>query len=452
MNRLLMSIFIIAVGGLFFPVFYVTGMNYSDDFCMQCYASHNIRELIANTIEWINTTNGRWMSFILWSKLMRLEHLNLIWALIQTFMWIISVLLLYRIINRRWAKYTYDIPGFAFFILMSWFFNKGNGEVLFWITGSIPYLWGWVLGMAYLMPFILFYEKGRETDQKRNVPRQLAVCSLMLITGWIMSGFFEVVDFLILAVIFMIFIHKYMEDKNLFFRNWWPYYVGVLGLIAGFFIIITSKGHAVRSMSAHAGFGQILISLPALIFKFKLPLIFWAIFCILIMAKKRLSLSGFMQKHILSVIALFLALIGLVPPAYGGVTDLRSLYIPSSLIFMGILPMAREILPDIRRMWIVFLPAGGLFIYTIYGIFQEQMKYNHSKVQRELYINSSLRKGIVDVKVTPLYQCFSDSHGEMKRFMYHNVMQVDVTPDNSLWINICAAKAYGLKSITLKEK
>ncbi|MDR1090971.1 MAG: DUF6056 family protein [Prevotella sp.] len=145
------------------------------------------------------------------------------------------VLLIYFIANRQKGM---NVPLFFLINILIWFSLPSFSQNILWITGRANYLWGCLIIYGLMALYVShFFDKKK----KDNVPGRLAVLFGGIIAGWTNENMGIALIFFLLSLLSYL---KYDKEKIPKWMVW-----GLLGVIAGYIVMMLSPGNAYRSQS-----------------------------------------------------------------------------------------------------------------------------------------------------------------------------------------------------------
>ncbi len=106
-----------------------------------------------------NTVNGRVVIHFLVQLMMLIG--KPVFNVINSLMYVMLIMLMYLHCKGRAKEHNATL--FTMLSLAVWSFAPGLGVTVFWLDGSINYLWGSVIRLAVLLPFRFYYDSGKCT-------------------------------------------------------------------------------------------------------------------------------------------------------------------------------------------------------------------------------------------------------------------------------------------------
>ncbi len=128
------------------------------------------------------------------------------------------------------------IPYYFFIIgALLWLLTPSFGECFLWITGSPNYLYTILIALIFLLPFCRF---NKNTTPKHPALLALFMFPMGVIAGWTSENISAGVCFFLITLI----IYDLIKDRKI------PAFhiTGLLGVIAGFLIMVLAPGQSIR--------------------------------------------------------------------------------------------------------------------------------------------------------------------------------------------------------------
>lgn len=138
------------------------------------------------------------------------------------------------------GKFNHSISTLIVSFALTWLIQPVFAETVLWITGSSNYLWGTLIILLFLLPY-RFYQ-GRQLSLFKNV-----VVSILMLLGGIIAGWTNENTAAAMLVMIVAFI-LYTKLKG---QNTSPWmYLGLLGAIIGYILMIAAPGNLARAEGA----------------------------------------------------------------------------------------------------------------------------------------------------------------------------------------------------------
>lgn len=313
--------------------------------------------------------------------------------------------------------------------------TKGIGEVVFWKTGSIGYLWGATFELLYLIPLFL-YSRGK-TKLIEN-KKYFILFSIVALLG---SFFIEHLSVSISFISLVILIERFVSSRKI------PYQI--LTLISlhliGTFALVLSPGNIVRS-----GSESVLPFVDRVLNNFNqlYPALGWILVFFWLLS---LSNDNFKNDAKKSYLWLFLALAATTLFAYS--------FAPTELEFKIRVAFPFEISLILAITYLSqFLPKSLVFDISLFLILSllgfahvstAILNYKNISIQysnRMKFVEQSKKEGVTELTVEPLR--FTNEKPPNMLYINKYNFKSDIGPDSSLWQNVCFSKAVGLGKIT----
>ncbi len=378
---------------------------------------------------------------------------NIVHFIVQFFLWIgkdffnvfnslMFILLIFLTYlfskNEDEAKYpsSYTI---ILLLLFFWFGLPELGQTIFWVAGSVNYLWTTIFILVFLLPYKNLLD-GKQTFKNNNL-NCIIMAILGLISGWSQENTAVIVIFLI-SLSFI-----YFKLKKVVLPAW--YFSGIVSLILGFIILISAPGNFVRSkmMYYNLTFGQQLINYVTSLLKVAYELKYIIIVLFLLFIVHLFSIKQILQDQkdkrnfflavifALSGIISFFAMI--VSPefplraAFGGAVC----FIISILILLNLgIPSKLRKLPVL----VLLFPITVYMLFSMIHVYQNYKILSYESLGREWKVEKELGKGNLNVKLDPL-----SVSNDRYTFIY------DISLNPNYTTNVHFAKFHGLKSVQI---
>lgn len=163
---------------------------------------------------------------------------------INSIIFIMQGLLLTFIVRGKAVRKSLATPALLILVYaMLWFSLPVPGETVFWISGSINYLWTACTCLAFLLRYINYY-RG-ESLLKNN-----ALCAVAMFIFGVFAGLTN--ENTGGTVLFILFVYFIMCIKGKLKIPAWAY-TGVVGLIGGTAFLLTAPGNSNRAQNVEMG-------------------------------------------------------------------------------------------------------------------------------------------------------------------------------------------------------
>ncbi|WP_314590274.1 DUF6056 family protein [Paenibacillus terrigena] len=160
---------------------------------------------------------------------------------VNAFMFIMLMILMTLFTKLRKFDKLEDFLAIIFCAVLSWFLLPVIGETVFWVAGSVNYMWTTVVALIFLLPFrYLLEDKLLLNDSKKNTFIMLIVG---LFAGWSQE------NVAVISVFFVIMNLIYLKYKKLHIPKWC--YSGGLGVIIGCMILVLAPGNTARKQGMY---------------------------------------------------------------------------------------------------------------------------------------------------------------------------------------------------------
>ncbi|EGK02795.1 DUF3329 domain-containing protein [Dysgonomonas gadei] len=164
--------------------------------------------------------------FLLW--------INPLWAdILNAAAFILLLLFIYAIANKNNKT---NIIFFIVLLVSVWFLLPDLSQNLFWITGSANYLWGSLIILMFIYPFVSYYLDARERNNAAF--RSVFLLLFGVIAGWTNE------NTSLAFVVFLIALVLIMRYQKIAVPKWMIF--GIIGFIIGCIILQVSPGNNIR--------------------------------------------------------------------------------------------------------------------------------------------------------------------------------------------------------------
>lgn len=152
--------------------------------------------------------------------------------ILNTLAYIALLYIIYLICNKR-----KPVNAFVFILISAlvWFLIPRFTSDVLWITGSANYMWGTLIVILFLYPYIRYYIEDKTND---SYIKAAMYFMFGIIAGWTSETMSSTT--IVLAFIFCIYYRKYKSLPK------WAVF-GLVGLCIGFAVMILAPGNMVRN-------------------------------------------------------------------------------------------------------------------------------------------------------------------------------------------------------------
>ena len=151
---------------------------------------------------------------------------------LNTLVYLLFVLLIYFIANKNNKV---NISTFILITILIWFTLPTFSQNILWITGSANYLWGCLIVMGFIYPFISYYYTQRK---KQGIVRNISFLLIGIVAGWTNENVAAAMIFLIIGLIILLKVRKIAIPLWMIF--------GFAGAVIGFAIMVLAPGNYER--------------------------------------------------------------------------------------------------------------------------------------------------------------------------------------------------------------
>ncbi|MCL5260839.1 MAG: DUF6056 family protein [Gammaproteobacteria bacterium] len=338
----------------------------------------------------------------------------------------------------------YDLVLLFVIFNLVWFLPTAIGEVAFWKTGAIGYLWVLTASLALVYPFTRLTLENIDI-----IPHKITVRVLLLIASLLLGACLENVSaamcfYFVCSIIFL-----QVKKRKI---PAWVYYV-TFGYIAGTVLLIIAPGnfHRIAVITHHY---TILYQFAYLLFRIVVRLIPFGIVFLLIffMLKKTgyrlqfLQWKRFFTFAGLSLLTAF-AMMGIPHAVWFDGRNAFATDIFAIVALMSLLPTNYEkiynkfILPVV---FFILLPLCLLDMTNVWFFYHT--KFSENKM-REIIIAKNL---IAHNKKVAL-PSYKNTAFFIPKISAYRLFSRDITADQNYWVNQAVAKYYNLEAIWLES-
>lgn len=155
----------------------------------------SVGDIIRSMQAHYNTVNGRVVIHFIVQLMMLIG--KPVFNVINSLMFVALIMLMYLHCKGRAKQHSATL--FIMLALAVWSFAPGLGVTVFWLDGSVNYMWGSVIRLAVLLPFRFFYDSGK---CGKAVPMAVIMAAASFIAGATNEN--TSVAFVGLCVLFMV--------------------------------------------------------------------------------------------------------------------------------------------------------------------------------------------------------------------------------------------------------
>lgn len=343
-------------------------------------------------------------------------------------------------------KYKHILMLIATFLLF-WFCAPVIGETVFWMTGSIVYLWSMVFTLLFFHLLTRYeYDKAINRKDKKHILLKIIVIGLGFIAGNSIENLGSI------SILFLIALFCY---QKFYLKNKLPiiFYISTLSTFTGFCVLIFSPGNFVR-MSKSPGKDDSMLMLQnflkSLLVIIKEQHLLFILFLVLFIISSFLIIKRKEKfKEDIAYISLSLTLIILgfssylvmvVSPEF----PLRASFPGATLIIISNIILLSIILKYLNKANLIKLCTVLLILLvlpSVTHVFQKYSQLSSESIHRKNIIEGAKHKGTEEVYL-PRLNITGDK--------YTYVRDILTGPNEDQ--NQALSKFYGLKSVKLESK
>lgn len=321
--------------------------------------------------------------------------------------------------------------------VLLWQFVPCFGQIFLWEDGSMNYLWSYLFGALFLLPYLELFvlEKVVLNNRKRMV--------LFSLFALLFGNYSENVSFSTIFISAILLLCVMVRNKS--FRDYFGYVVPIVCGAIGYIFILLSPGEA-----SHVGrnsIGIIIKNMISLVEKFytsqKMLIVLWAVLLVATIYQKR---DG---KYIWSSVALMaIAIINVVLLGFGSYYAERSLaggsvfLIWANIVLLQLLRDGES--QQGRAGECVALCIGMYFIagslLNVWNGTYDIYETNRRNSEREAYIMEQVANGETEITISQIEPAtiYCAKYG---------VADVLTKDQEATWLNRAMANYYGLEMI-----
>lgn len=319
--------------------------------------------------------------------------------LLNTLAYILMVSLIYFIVNKNNRV---NIPVFLFINILIWFTLPTISQNILWITGSANYLWGFLIVLFFLYPFISYYYKQ---DNEYGNLKCILIFLYGIIAGWTNENIVVSIIFFLIGMFILLKIQK----KPI--PNWMIF--GLIGTILGFAVMMASPGNFNRNKMELIAVHKITeVTFSFYFYRFvtvaKLTLVYLlyplAIYAITLFLFWRKGMAR-RKKEVLSLSLLFFLASGVATLAMSGspIFPERTWFGIIILMIIAIMILYSNIDFSSQTMMIanytVLAVALLAYVVAVSGGYFELKRFRATMDRREQQIEIEIKKGMQDILI-----------------------------------------------------
>ena len=342
--------------------------------------------------------------------------------------------LIYRFVNIGNSMKVYL---FMLINILFWFLLPDFCATVLWITGSANYLWGTLIILLFISPFIKSYYSDTSGESKL---KGFALFFFGIIAGWTNENMCMALIFFIVAL----FVLLYIEKRKI--PLWMK--LGLLGVIIGAAFMLLAPGNYVRierdfSWQNNLSFLGLMYNrmknMMAIFMPYLFPMVIVYILAIFVHQKYTAKSNESLKKIRLSLLFLTSSAVGFAAMIASPTFPLRATFgVVTFLIIAVCILLANIHLSKnyIKIIGYMILAIGVLFF--AYDAYKKYSTIRHVRGifdEREAYVLEQKSKGIVNVTFTETYSV------EDKYWLF------DFSEDENNWLNQQYRKYLGIESV-----
>lgn len=327
------------------------------------------------------------------------------------------------------------------------FFQHTFGSTMLWITGSANYLWGTLIILLFLLPYITEFRREESISPKQNILKAVAFLFGGIIAGWTNENMSVA---LIFMLVLFLFIYK---QQNKTVPKW--AIVGLVGACIGCVVMLAAPGNYVRYDTSLEMTGQNspfvivffhrFIAAISGLYYYSFGLIF--IFALLLILSTTLSEESKKKANRTLAIVLFLgAIVATLAMSASPIFPERASYGINTLIIAGITLLLASL--DFRQKTVGRLVAClaifGLMLYSAdyYRGYKDLAGARTILDQRLVEVEQHKEKNELDFTLQGV--------GIIPQTRYFHYYELRTNPDD--WHNEMFAKYWQLDSVRFVAK
>lgn len=401
--------------------------------------------LVKNTyFNWSGRIAVMFFTFLfLWRDTLAIPIFNILNSLV-------FVLMIYLLFLNTFAKKPISFTDFALLIIvfsLFWFLPTSLGEVAFWKTGSIGYLWPLTATLAFIYPVVRLL-----LDNSNIVSDNLVIKILILISGLVLGTCLE--NLSVTICFFLVGGIVYLKYKKYNCPKW--FYYATSGYIVGTILLISAPGNFKRAATITEHY-SLFYKFFYLTFRITVHFIpFFIIFLLIIFLLKKVKYK--ISPEQFKRVCLFLGLSLLAAFTMGGV--------PGTVLFGGRLAFAADVFAIVALASLLPIGENALYanfirpiiIFILLPLFVLDMTnvfifYRTASVEnklREELIAKNVAQNNKNVVVPPM-SIAKEARTWFSKISAYRFYANDIISDKNTWRNRVVTEYYGLDSIALGE-
>ncbi len=415
---------------------------WADDYCR-----------IADSVSFIEAVNKALSRYFTWSGRFLVMVINYlvfgnypgsigIFNVVNTAFFTLLIFVIFVLAFGRKPKGLRD--GLYLFLIFNLVFigTQGVGEVIFWKTGSIGYLWGITLELSILIPFFMLIRNKTNLLANKYLVYGFYAVSLAA------STFLEHLSLAISATLLYLCVERTTSKNRI------PNYLVVATSLhlLGTIVLIGSKGNLARAMLEHVQpLSQRIVENVSLYYT-QGTLGWILIFFFLIALTNKLFVKGFKK----SILWLIFAIAALTMLAYSfspteQLFNFRRAFPFEILLILAITHLA-SFTPKVPLFEIsLFL---SLFILSLgHGstLYRDSLEIHQQSLERLETVDSLIQKGQASLKLPKIIlERVEDYPGSGTEYIHKYTYLSDIGEDPKYWVNVCFAQAFDLREVALQ--
>ena len=370
---------------------------------------------------------------------------------------VLLVLEIYWCANKGRVTFDFDTRRLTWLFLFFWIFTPSFPSVVFWLVGACHYLWPAVFLTGFIIPFIHKYYFF-ETKVKNNI-----CFNAYMFFGGAIAGCTNENSVCWVILLLLIFV---LKNRKLQAMESWMY-LGLVGLILGYAILMLSPGNYARLIATHDSnwFNLITIRENALAFARTLvyQFLLWY-FCLRSLPQiyNRLQMSEETEKEkikkelvlikALCITAMGMSAIMLFSPEYherSAFPGTVHLIIVTGIILRVQTEYGIELLQQSAKMFLACVGVVGFIVsagFTLRHLYNHHI-YNEDLLSQVAALKENGNESQVILEVAPFPE-----PDKVENFLsgYHT-FDINASNEVNSWTNVSFARYYGLKGISVLD-
>lgn len=381
------------------------------------WGGRSVVHVIAQILLWVGTTWG---------------------DLLNSIAYIVLTLVIYTIANQGNKIRPSLLLGIN---LLIWFFQPAFGSTILWITGSANYLWGTLIILCFLVPYIKILNNPKEGN---SILKAILMFLFGIIAGWTNEN-------MAVAFIFMIAVFcLYYLKRHKYIPSWMI--SGFVGSIIGCVFMLAAPGNYARIAMVASGdlatqsvfikyLHQFVTALASYYYyALSATFIYFVVVALCVDDQRTLKCK---TKFFISITFFVGALIATLSMSASPIFPGRASFGINTFLFVAIgvlyanLDFSKRLIRCVSTIVLIF---GMLYLGADYFREYKNLKELHLHLDKRIeFVNAERNNGITNIVL-------DDRIAPDSRFIHY----YELTPDSANWHNRIFSNYYQIESTIIK--